>query len=235
MFLNKDKTVIFFGDSQSCNVDYKTPAFHEFCQDFAFKHCLDRLLFNKQVHGDQGFLIDSSDLVHDFKNIILEGDFLVTDQKNVGIGVLTADCLPVLFYDRQNHAISAIHAGWRSSVLGVCRAAFQLMNKKYGTNPGNLEIYFGPCAKVCCYQVQPDFLMNLKQFSFKDKVIQTIGTGLFFDNVLLNRLLIEEFGVDPQKINCDYNECTICNRNFYSYRRDAQTGYRQISFIALKD
>lgn len=229
-----DKFIIFFGDSTSCNVDYRTPVFDDFCQNTADKFGLHKLFFNKQVHGANGFLIDSQKLVQDFKNITHEGDFLVTNQKGVGIGVLTADCLPIFFYDTKNHVAAAIHAGWKSSVLGISKAAFSAMNKKYGTNPQNVEVYFGPCAKVCCYQVQPDFLPNLKQFSFKGEVIQSRGQAMFFDNVLFNKLLIKEFGIDHKKINCDYNLCTICNRNFYSYRRDSQTNCRQISFIALK-
>ena len=233
MYEKNDKFIIFFGDSQSCNVDYRTPAFDGFCESFAQNHGLNKILFNKQVHGANGFLINSIKLVHDFKNIENEGDFLITDQKHVGIGVLTADCLPILFYDLKNHVAAAIHAGWRSSVAEICKATFNEMNKKYGTAAKDLQVYLGPCAKSCCYQVQSDFLLNLKQFLFQDQVIQTRGQDLFFDNVLLNKLLMQDFGVDPQNINGDYNLCTICNRSFCSYRRDPRACCRQFSFIAL--
>ncbi|KKQ32576.1 MAG: hypothetical protein US49_C0006G0027 [candidate division TM6 bacterium GW2011_GWF2_37_49] len=233
MYEQNDKFIIFFGNSQSCNVDYKSFAFEGFCQDFAHKHNLDKMLFNKQVHGANGFLVNSVKLVQDFKNIETEGDFLITDQEHVGIGILTADCLPIFFYDPKNHVAASIHAGWKSSVLDICKATFNEMNKKYGTVAQDLLIYFGPSAKPCCYQVQPNFMLNLKKFSFQNQVIQVRGQDLFFDNVLFNKLLMQNFGVDPQKINCDYNFCTICNRSFHSYRRDSHTRSRQISFIAL--
>lgn len=233
MYEKHDKFIIFFGDSQSCNVDYKTPAFEGVCQNVAHKYGLNKLLFNKQVHGSKGFVINSEKLVQGFKNIQNNGDFLITDQKHVGIGVLTADCLPIIFYDPQNHVAASIHAGWRGSVAEICRATFSEMNKNYGTKACDLLVYFGPCAKSCCYQIQPDFVLNLNKFSFKDQVIKSRGQDLFFDNVLFNKLLMQNFGVEPQKINCDYNLCTICNCSFCSYRRDPETCDRQFSFIAL--
>jgi YfiH family protein len=231
----KEKYKIFFGDSNSCNVDYKTTEFDGFSRNFASKYSLHKILFNKQVHGASGFVIDSARTVAQFRNINLEGDFLITNQKNIGIGVLTGDCLPVLFYDRKNSVAAAIHAGWRSAVLGICKIAFEAMQNRFGTRPQDLDVFLGPCAKACCYEVQPDFLSNLKQFAFKEQLIQEREARLFFDNVLLNRLLLEEIGVASQKINCNYNLCTICNCSFNSYRRDAQTKLRQISFIAFSD
>jgi polyphenol oxidase len=235
MLINQEKYMIFFGNNKSCDVDYKTSAFEGFCKTFATKYGLEKVLFNKQVHGAEGFMVDSVSAVQKFKNISFEGDFLVTDQKNVGIGVLTADCLPILFYDRKNEVTAAIHAGWRSAVQGICGEAFRAMNKNYGTMPQGLDVFFGPCAKSCCYEVQPDFLSNLDGFSFKKQIIQKRGASLFFDNVLLNKLLLAEIGLDSERINCDHNICTICNHSFNSYRRDSQTNLRQISFIALKN
>jgi polyphenol oxidase len=230
-----NKIIIFFGDKTSCNVDYTSTSFEGFCQAFAARYGLNKILFNKQVHGANGFVIDSASTSQGFKNMHFEGDFLITDQKNVGIGILTADCLPILFYDQKNNIITAIHAGWRSSVLNICHAAVDIMNKKYGTLAQNLNIYFGPSAKSCCYEVQSDFLENLELLTFKDKIVQKRNEKLFFDNVLLNKILLKNIGINEQKINCDYNFCTICNRNFNSYRRDSRTNLRQISFISLME
>lgn len=242
MFFENDKMILYFGDKQSCSVDYNTPEFLYFCEDFAKKFGISKVLFNKQVHGANGVIIDSPDSVNGFKNIYNQGDFLITDQKSVGVGVLTADCLPILVYDPKKSVIASIHAGWRSSVLKICLEAFQKMNQRYGSQLSDLQIFFGPCAKVCCYQVQQDFASNLfvsnlfEDNNFTDSIVTRNGK-MFFDNTLLNAKLITQlagqFGKLPN-LNYDYNMCTICNHNFYSYRRDKQTTLRQISFIALK-
>lgn len=233
MIIKNEKVIVFFGDARSCPVDCKSEAFHGYCQKFASNFGLDKILFDFQVHGVGGYILDSQASVNVFKSRQQDGDFLITNQKKIGVGVVTADCLPVLVYDKKNEVIAAIHAGWRSAVSGICKITFEAMHKRFGTHVADLDVYFGPGAKSCCYEVQPDFLSNLKQFSFKDEVIHQCDGRLFYDNVLLNKLLLTEIGLDPQKINCDYNLCTICNRNFNSYRRDSKTPDRQISFIAM--
>lgn len=233
MVINNKKYLVFFGDKQSCAVDYKTEEFDTFCNVFSQKHELNKVLFNKQIHTATGSVISSFSAAQSFKNICNDGDFLITDQKKIGLGILTADCLPIFFYDSKNQIIAAIHAGWRSSVLGICKTTLDTMNQKYGTVAQDVEVFFGPCAKSCCYEIQPDFLEKLKPLKCADKIIQKRNDKLFFDNVFFNMHLLKSIGFNTKKINRDYNLCTICNLCFNSYRRDNQTKYRQISFISI--
>jgi YfiH family protein len=159
-----------------------------------------------------------------------QGDFLFTDQKRIGVGVLTADCLPIIFYDSKNSVVAAVHAGWRSSVAEICASTIQAMFGKHKFLPEDLHVYFGPCAKACCYQVTPDFTNNLK---FRDQVIRQDQDRLFFDNVLFNKLLLLDLGLVSKNMNFQFNLCTMCSPNFYSYRREGYKALRQINFIGL--
>jgi polyphenol oxidase len=246
--INNNFTV-FFGNKNNCTVSHKSKEFESFSKKLVQEHGLEKLVFQKQVHGTAGIYIDfkkKAEYVQPSDRTILEleGDFLITNQKNIGIGVLTADCLPIIFYDTKNHVAACIHAGWRSSVAEICTKAIQLMFAKFKFAPKDLQIYFGPCAKACCYQVQPDFLDNLKNFKFKSQVIRRVrtnnagdqktGNQFFFDNVLFNKLLLIDLGMISKNMHFENNHCTICNSNFHSYRKDSENALRQISFIVLK-
>lgn len=249
------KFTIFFGDKNNCNISHKSPDFQKFCDELAHNHGLSKLIFQKQVHGTAGIYIDSKEKVKYIKpfdlerSFDLEGDFIITNQENIGIGVLTADCLPIIFHDSKNNVAACIHAGWRSSVNEICTKTIQMMFEKNKFAPEDIQIYFGPCAKSCCYEVQPNFLDNLKNFKFKSQVIRKVTTSnantnnntdkLFFDNVLFNKLLLIDLGMLSKNMHFEDNHCTMCANksganNFHSYRRDGEKAFRQISFIALK-
>jgi YfiH family protein len=232
----------------------KANAFESFCNKLAQEHGLTKLIFQKQVHGTNGVYIDFKEMAEYIKSFEFEADFLVTNQKNIGIGILTADCLPIILYDTNNHVAACIHAGWRSSIAEICAHALQMMFSKFKFTPEDIQIYFGPCAKTCCYEVQSEFLDNLKNFKFKSQVIRKAGNKLFFDNVLFNKLLLIDLGLLSKNMNFENNHCTMCTDKsgtdksvqdapgtgtpgaytYHSYRRDGDKALRQISFIGLK-
>src|SRR3990167_5906317 len=128
---------------------------------------LKKLLLLHQVHGIDGFIIGSQE-AETLKPFSRDGDYLITDLNHVGLGVMTADCLPIIFHDVMHNAIAIIHAGWRGAVKGIAVKAFEQMEQVYGTQKDSLRIYFGPCAKVCCYQIQENFIENLESVDYTD-------------------------------------------------------------------
>lgn len=79
------------------------------------------------------------------KAVTLEGvDAVMTDVPKVCVSVSTADCIPILIYDRVHHAVAAVHAGWRSTVLRIPEAVLQAMAGAYGTRPQDVEAAIGP-------------------------------------------------------------------------------------------
>jgi copper oxidase (laccase) domain-containing protein len=93
------------------------------------------------------------------------------------------------------------------------------MQKMYGTKLTDVRVFFGPSAKACCYEVTEPFLAQLKLFSFWPQTIMPRGKKLFFNNALLNRLLLEAYGILPDAIEEQYNACTLCDLSMCSYRR----------------
>jgi YfiH family protein len=202
-------------------------------QDSEQQTPLKSVVILKQTHSTQGCCVTADNLISLTTAPRHEGDFLCTALPGVGVGVLTADCLPMAFYDPINHAAAIVHAGWRGMVNGIGAQTLQSMRDSFGTRPEDVQVFIGPCAKACCYQVSEDFIQNVTSFAWADNVIERRENGLFFNLPLCNSLLLQDAGVNPASIVSDYNTCTICNSSFCSYRRDAAASCRQLALIML--
>jgi YfiH family protein len=86
-----------------------------------------------------------------------QADAMVSDRPGIALGVLTADCAPVLFADRRAQVIGAAHAGWRGALDGVTDAAFAAMTA-LGATAGETVAVVGPCIAQASYEVGPEFL-----------------------------------------------------------------------------
>jgi polyphenol oxidase len=237
MVLHNDPAfTIYFGDSQDhCVKSNYTKIFIEEFKKFKKNLNLKNLIFLKQVHGTDGEIFtDKAQLNQDLIIFPQPGDFLITNLKNVGIGVLTADCLPVVFYDTERKVAAVAHAGWRGAVAQINLKVIQLMQEKFGTKIENIKIFFGPCAKSCCYQVQEEFLENPEILKYSKDVISKKNNPLFFDLPKLANLQLLNLGIKEKQIETSYNLCTICNHTFHSYRRDKERSGRQATIISLK-
>ena len=116
----------------------------------------DHLIMPHQVHLTKTVQIDNSFLTLNTteRQEALEGvDALMTNLSGVFIGVSTADCIPVLLYDKEKHAVCAIHAGWRGTVKRIVMKAVESMTAVYGTNPKQLTAQIGPGISLDSFEV----------------------------------------------------------------------------------
>ncbi len=186
------------------------------------------LAFLNQTHSTDGMII--ADKIPAFDE---DGDYLITDKKSIGIGVMTADCLPIIVYDSKNHVAAIAHAGWRGTVGEVAIKTVQNMQQVFGTSLAQIGVFFGPSAKQCCYVVDELFVSNIKEFTLQ--VIERNRNGaLCFNLPGLNELQLHRMGIPKAALNKDYNLCTMCDEQFFSYRRQGQQAGRQMSIIALR-
>lgn len=187
---------------------------------------LTDLAFLNQTHSIDGMIVEQK--VPAFTK---DGDYLVSAKKNIGLGIMTADCLPIIFYDSRNHVVAAAHAGWRGTIAGVAVQTVKAMQQSFGTSLQDIQIFFGPSAKKCCYIVDEPFVKNIKDAL---SVIERKNNGaLCFDLPGLSVLQLKKAGY-KNEINTDYNLCTICDHQFFSYRRQGEQAGRQMSIIVLR-
>jgi len=165
-----------------------------------------------------------------------QADAMVTDRPGLLLGVLTADCTPVLFADRETGVIGAAHSGWRGAFGGVNEATIDAM-EKLGARRDRIAAAVGPCVLQQSYEVDEAFRANfLTQDRGNDRFFVTGPVGKpHFDlsGFILHRLDAAGIGT-AEALSLD----TYSDPNrFYSYRRSThlnEPSYgRQISMIGL--
>ncbi|MFN5608993.1 MAG: peptidoglycan editing factor PgeF [Holosporales bacterium] len=191
------------------------------------------LLTPRQVHG---IVVVRPE---DFANgVIPEGDAIVTNMSGSVIGVQTADCAPVLFYDPIAGVVGAAHAGWRGAVAGVLGATVQAM-LRLGSRTENIIAVIGPCIHPASYQVDEPFYKQVLQVSrayqaFFTDDDQTPGCHRF-DLPRFCTFLLYNAGITHV---ADVQQDTLTQPDVYfSFRRatlEGQKNYgRQVSVITL--
>lgn len=205
-------------------------------QALELKQCVGAtsLIMLKQVHGADGLIIETAEQAKKYKQLSFVGDYSITAVPDVGLVVFTADCLPVIVYDKIHNVIGAAHVGWQGAVKEVVKKMLERMHILYGMQPHNLEVFFGPSALSCCYEIQKDFLKNLEQFSYAPVCLQERDGKLFFDNRELVFQQLIASGIAPEAIKKEYSACTIHNKQFCSYRRNPLSNLRQATVVSIQ-
>ena len=120
-----------------------------------------KIIFLNQIHSNKFHYINNK---NQYKKRFI-GDALITNQKNIPIAVLTADCVPILIYDKKKSMIAAVHAGWKGAFKGIINKVIKFMIKK-GCDLENITAVIGPSISQKNYEVKQDFK---RKFIKKDK------------------------------------------------------------------
>ena len=190
--------------------------------------------FLNQVHGDS--IIVAEDVGSQQENH--SADAVITGKPETPLAILTADCLSILLFTADNKSIGAVHAGWRGTALNIAGQTVTKMADRFNINPADIYAAMGPTIGPCCYEVDSIVYEQFRQkSSLWDKGSLEIDRDgerrWMLDLAAINRLQLEEAGVDPEHIS-HTPYCTSCHKNlFYSYRRDGRSSGRQGSIIML--
>lgn len=195
---------------------------------------LDFLVVLHQVHGNQGLLIKNTQQLDKMLLCSKKGDFLITNCKNVGISTLTADCLPLIFWDPVKEVIANAHAGWRGSLKLIAQKVVTAMFNGFGTEAADLQIFFGPCAKACCYEVKEDFIKSIKHDAYAQQSLYKKEEKWFFNTVEYNIFKLQELGIPLSALHFESNHCTLCVPDYCSFRQQKTKSNRNITIVSLK-
>lgn len=183
---------------------------------------LNHLISARQVHGSEVLVIDKPP----GKDMEMTGyDAFISNVPGVGLMVQQADCQAVLLYDHSNKVVANIHCGWRGSVTNIIGTTIDTMKNVFGTDPAGILAGVSPSLGPCCgefvnYQreLPPDFdTFQVKPY--------------YFDFWAISRCQLEAKGVIPANIAIA-GSCTVCDPQWFSYRREGKTG-RFCSVIGL--
>jgi polyphenol oxidase len=161
-------------------------------------------------------------------------DALVTDRPGVLLGILTADCVPVLLADRDAGVVGAAHAGWKGAISGVTDATVTAM-EALGANPARIVAAIGPCIGAASYEVDAAFMDRfLADDGANEHFFRAGRPGhAMFDIAAYVAARLARAGVSRVEI-VDADTCALAD-DYFSYRRAClrgENGYgRQISVI----
>ena len=180
----------------------------------------NRLVMPHQVHDCVVRRIDGP------QQGVIEGvDAVMTDVPQLCIGVSTADCIPVLLYDSTHRAVSAVHAGWRGTVLRIVQKAVEAMHDTYGTAPADLQAVIGPGISLDSFEVGDEVYDQFLSAGFDMQPISRRDAKWHIDLPMCNRLQLMETGVPADHIQMT-NICTYqqYDRYFSARRLGIQSG-----------
>lgn len=149
-----------------------------------------RLISTHQEQGKEIFIVGPGTSINRSEKIVADG--LITNQKNLGLIIKTADCLPILLFDPKKEVIGLVHAGRKGISLSVHLETVSKIKNNFGCDPGDLLVGIGPAICPRCY-----------------------------DKIDLTGLVLADFqrgGIKKENIEVA-NICTFENANFYSHRR----------------
>jgi len=183
----------------------------------------NRLLMPHQVHKAEIAVVDEQLLSLSAEECRqrLEGiDALMTDIADVCIGVSTADCIPVVLYDKTHHAACAVHAGWRGTVQRIVEKAVGKMAAVYGSRPRDLTAQIGPGIHLESFEVGNEVYDAFAREGFPmEEISKMMGEKWHIDLPECNRLQLRSAGVPAAHVAVS-RACTFQQYDtFFSARR----------------
>lgn len=198
----------------------------------------DRIILPHQTHGVEIRHIadDFLALPESVRQMVLEGvDGVMTDVAGVCVGVSTADCIPILLYDKAHHAVCAVHAGWRGTVARVAHRAVAAMVAHYHTAPADLKALIGPGISVGAFEVGDEVYEQFASAGFDMDAISQRGSKWHIDLWECNRRQLAEAGIGESEIAIS-GICTYGNvDDYFSARRLGVNSGRIYTAIMLKE
>jgi polyphenol oxidase len=187
-----------------------------------------RIVTVRQVHGDNIVEVADTNMKE-----AGEADAMVTAKAKVFLGVLTADCVPILIIAPRQKLAAVVHAGWRGTLAGIAAKTVAYFANSHNIAPAALEAALGPAIGACCYEVGDDVVEPLRARWGKlaEASIEKSAATPHLDLRRLNRAILAEAGLPAERIFAA-GPCTSCAVDeFFSYRRERNDTGRQMSVI----
>lgn len=186
------------------------------------------IVFSHQVHSKTVRVCTGADTHTLMSDIPYDADGLVTNEKGLCLIIFTADCTPILLADENTHAVGAVHAGWRGTVLDIAGEAVRKMISEYGSDPRDIRAAIGPCISACCFETDADVPTAVKTIlggSADTFIRPSVNDNKYFVDLKgVNRELLINAGLSSDNIFVS-DECTVCRSDKYWSHR-ATKGHR---------
>ncbi|HBA99502.1 MAG: hypothetical protein A2W86_09745 [Bacteroidetes bacterium GWD2_45_23] len=256
--LNQEKEIVHFSTTRSGGVSNGTYAsfnmgnfsdddpinIYENRQILArmFYMEMDRFIIPHQTHSTRVLSVDDSFLSLDHAASIetMYGvDATITSKKGIFLCATTADCIPIILYDKKRETIAAIHAGWKGTVGRIVEKTILEMNRHYHSSPADLIAGIGPGISQARYEVGDELIDTFVRegFDLSDGVVafrKNTSSKWHLDLKEINRRELLRLGVAGENIEKS-DLCTFEREElFFSARRQTEHSGRMLTGIMMK-
>lgn len=186
----------------------------------------------KQTHSDNIHIIKENKERgwNEAEDAIENCDALITNQKNIMLNILTADCVPILLFDPIQQVVGAVHAGWKGTKEQIVLKTIQKMQNEFNSNPQDIMAGVAPSIGRCCYEVEWNVA---KYFEHIDHAYTQKKEKYMLDLPYINKLQLLKAGLNIEHIEMSH-VCTACKvEDYFSYRKEGGCSGRFMSMIAL--
>ena len=202
----------------------------------------DSIVMADQVHSADVLLIDSTDRGKGANTLFSplgKADALCTQERNLPLTVIVADCAAVYCYDPVHSTIGLAHSGWRGTAKQIVPRMISKMRKHFHSLPEDLYVWISPCIGPESFEVGSEVLeifqkefskLNLDRQWYQSSPDNPSRWLLDLKSLLLDQLLGEGVFQDHIEVS---PECTFTSEKFFSYRREGQKAGHMMAFLAL--
>jgi len=187
-----------------------------------------------QTHSDHIKVITQKETKgwKSLEDAIEDCDALITNVEGVMLNILTADCVPILLYDKEKKVVAAIHAGWKGTRMHITSKTVRKMINVYGSNPKNIIAGIAPSIGHCCYEVGKDVA---EHFFDTPQGFTRKGKKYMLNLPFINKQQLLASGLKEENIEMSHI-CTACAvERFFSYRKEQGCSGRFMSMIGIKN
>lgn len=212
----------------------------------------ENFIYTHQIHSTFVRVVNESFVSMSLaeRQNLLEGvDALITNLPNFCLCISTADCIPIVIYDPEHHAVACVHAGWRGTLRRIAEIVMEKMTVTYGTNPAQCKAVIGPGISLEHFEVgdevydafqsagfdMPSITMRPNgQFAVVDGTLSILKEKWHIDLPTCNMQQLQACGIPTENIQLS-NICTYANHDkYFSARRLGVKSGRMITGVMLK-
>ena len=174
-----------------------------------------KLIIPNQTHSNRVVFVNEKTT-----NNKIYADALITDSNKIVIGILTADCAPVCFFDYKKNIVSIVHVGWKGAKNNIIKNTIKLM-LECGSKTNNIISCIGPCIGKYSYEVKDDFFKKfIAENKQNKKFFLKKSNKMFFD---LKSYIIKKINIlGIKKVFLKKFDTFKDEKNFFSYRRSVE-------------
>jgi len=218
--MKKNEILTYFSDSNDGNMAYHVGLSLDNAKQNRVQLCsklgIDEsmLIYMNQTHSENVMIVDKNS-----PKCIDNCDAILTNEFDLPLMVMVADCIPILIYDVKIGLIGAIHSGRNGTFLKILEKTILKMICDFGSNPDDIHVVFGSHIKLCCYEVSLE-VASIVSENFGNQYVN----GRNIDLLGINLMFLSTLGINENNIIID-KTCTFCGcGNYFSYRKERNTG-----------